>query len=180
MLAHRTVRRKSDQATRSTSRSVVSAPVAVQTSSNHASSAQASGFAKFSGLSASRRAASLPSTSRSSSNTPSTSSTPLPLTPIIPTLVGLPQPVPTGATSLGLTEQEQAFEEEQMRQRDIRAIKNALYRYKEEPLVPENESLDLVQWWDVSGLYCVQLALALSCFVIGTRNGPPASLSRCA
>lgn len=40
-----------------------------------------------------------------------------------------------------------------MQQRDIRAVKNALYRYKEEPLVPENESLDLVQWWDVSLLF---------------------------
>jgi hypothetical protein len=47
-------------------------------------------------------------------------------------------------------EQEPAFEEEQMRQRDIRAVQNALYRYKKEPLVPENELLDLVQWWDVS------------------------------
>jgi hypothetical protein len=60
-------------------------------------------------------------------------------------LAGLPQPVPNP----GL-EQEQ---EEQMQQRDIRAVKNALYRYKEEPLVPENESLDLVQWWDVSLLF---------------------------
>ena len=74
------------------------------------------------------------------------SSTPLPLTPIIPTLVGLPQATPT------LTDEERALQEEQMQQRDIRAVKNALYRYKEEPLVPEDEVLDLVQWWDVSGL----------------------------
>ena len=36
-----------------------------------------------------------------------------------------------------LTDQERAIQEEQMRQRDIRAVKNALFRYKEEPLVPE-------------------------------------------
>ena len=60
-------------------------------------------------------------------------------------LVGLPQPTPT------LTEQEQALQEEQVQQHEIRAVQNALYRYKDEPLVPENESLDLVQWWDVSG-----------------------------
>ena len=60
--------------------------------------------------------------------------------------MGLPQPTPT------LTEQEQALQEEHVRQQDIRAVKNALYRYKDEPPVPENESLDLVQWWDVSGL----------------------------
>jgi hypothetical protein len=60
--------------------------------------------------------------------------------------VGLPQPAPT------LTEQEQALQEEHVRQHEIRAVQNALYRYKNEPLVPENESLDLVQWWDVSGL----------------------------
>ena len=59
--------------------------------------------------------------------------------------MGLPQPAPT------LTEQEQTLQEEQARQHEIRAVQNALYRYKDEPLVPENESLDLVQWWEVSG-----------------------------
>jgi hypothetical protein len=58
----------------------------------------------------------------------------LSLTPIIPTLVSLPQ------TVLTPTDQERAFQEEQMQQRDIRALKNALHRYKEEPPVPENES----------------------------------------
>ena len=72
-------------------------------------------------------------------------------------MVNLPQPAGT------LTEQEPAFEEEQMRQRDIRAVQNALYRYKEEPLVPENELLDLVQWWDVSKLTSVHRHCVWSC-----------------
>ena len=93
---------------------------------------------------------------------PSTSSTPLPLPPVIPSLVGLPQPAPT------FTDQEQAIQEEQMRQRDIRAVKNALYQYKEEPLVPEHEVLDLVQWWDVSGftVLTVQYVQSLTEFVL--------------
>ena len=41
-------------------------------------------------------------------------------------------------------------EAELIRQCDVQAVQNALYRYKEEPLVLENELLDLVQWWDVS------------------------------
>jgi|ERR1700761_2063191 len=66
-------------------------------------------------------------------------------------LASLPQSVPTP----GITEQEQ---KEQMQQCNIQAVKNALYRHKEEPLVPENESLDLVQWWDVKLTFlCVKL-----------------------
>jgi hypothetical protein len=106
---------------------------------SRASSAQTSGFAKFSGLSTSRRAASLPSLSRSSSSVSST-----PLAPsLTPAASGLRQPVPT------LTKQEQILQEEEMREHDIQAVQNALYRYKEEPLVSEDEALDLVQWWDV-------------------------------
>jgi len=39
--------------------------------------------------------------------------------------------------------------EEEERERDVRAIRNALYRDREEPLMPETEPLDLVRWWDV-------------------------------
>jgi hypothetical protein len=38
---------------------------------------------------------------------------------------------------------------ENERERDIRAVRNALYRYREEPVMPETEPLDLVRWWDV-------------------------------
>jgi hypothetical protein len=57
-------------------------------------------------------------------------------------------------------DQERAFQEGQMRQRNIRAVQNAFYRYKEEPLVPENDTLDLVQWWDVSRLSTYVQSLA--------------------
>ena len=82
---------KSDQATSSTLCSAQQTALAAMHASsiNRASSAQASGFAKFSGLCMMQRAASLPSMSRSSSSTPSTSSVPLPLSPVIPNLVGL-------------------------------------------------------------------------------------------
>ena len=106
---------KSDQATSLTSCTAQQTALAVAhvSSITRASSAQASGFANISGLSVMRRAASLPSTSRSSSSMPSTSSVLLPLTPVIPNLVGLPQPAPT------LTEQEQALQQERARQHEI-------------------------------------------------------------
>jgi hypothetical protein len=59
-----------------------------------------------------------------------------------------------------------------MQQRDIRAVKNALYRYNEEPLVPENEVLDLVQWWDVSGLTVPMRKVLLSLFRNRTMKWP--------
>ncbi len=155
MLAHQTARRKSEHTVNSTRTSCSTPAIGPVSSSKCSSLAQAKGFARLSGLSVARQSASLSSlsstlrSSASSSNTPSTSSrssTPLSLTPIIPTLVGLPQPAPT------LTDEEQAFQEEQTRQHDIRAVRNALYRYKDEPLEPDDNQLDLVQWWDVSGL----------------------------
>jgi hypothetical protein len=69
----------------------------------------------------------------------------------------LPQPAPT------LTDEEQASQEEQMRQHDIRAVRNALYRYKDEPLEPEDDELDLVQWWDVSELAVPTCEAVKSC-----------------
>ena len=159
MLAHQTARRKSDQAISSTLRSTASVAAVGQVSaSNRSSSAQAKGYAKFSGLSASRNSASLSSTSRSSSSTPSTPL--LRLTPIIPTLVGLPQPAPA------LTDEERASQEEQAKKNDICTVRNALYQYKNEPLVPEDDELDLVRWWDVSGLTlptCKMILLSLFC-----------------
>jgi hypothetical protein len=142
---------KSDQATSWTAHTALAAVQVFST--QRASSAQASSFSKMSGLSrlsVTQRMASLPSTSRSFSSTPSTSSTPLLLTPIISNLAGLPQPAPT------LTEQEQAFQLFKRNKHSsaiFEQFKMHFYRYKEEPFVPENESLDLVQWWDVSGLH---------------------------
>jgi len=63
--------------------------------------------------------------------------------PIMLSLASLPQPP-------NLTEQEQALQEEEMRACDMRAIQNVLYRYKEDPLVPIDEPLNLVKWWEVS------------------------------
>ena len=49
--------------------------------------------------------------------------------------------------------------EEEERERDIRAVRNALYRYREEPVIPETEPLDLVQWWDVRTLIIYQVCV---------------------
>ncbi len=60
------------------------------------------------------------------------------VTPVFPDLAGLPRqptPIPT---------------EEEEQERDIRAVRNALYQYREEPVIPEMmEPFDLVRWWDV-------------------------------
>ena len=42
--------------------------------------------------------------------------------------------------------------EEEEQEQDIRAVHNALYQYREEPVILETEPLDLVQWWDVRTL----------------------------
>src|SRR5258708_25647306 len=116
-------------------------PTTNQTSLSQASLAQACGLARFSTFNPSRRPASLPSESCSSSNTPAMSSASLPspcVTPVFPDLVGLPRqptPIPT---------------EEEEQERDIWAVRNALYQYREEPVIPEMmEPFDLVWWWDV-------------------------------
>src|SRR5258707_11804772 len=118
-------------------------PTTNQTSLSQASLAQACGLAQFSAFNTSRCPASLPSESRSSSNTPAMSSASLPspcVTPVFPDLVGLPRqptPIPTE-------------EELEGQERDIRAVHNALYQYREEPVIPEmTEPFDLVRWWDV-------------------------------
>ena len=91
-----TAQRKSDQAMSSAASTLRSVPaVGRASSSSQALSAQAKGFANLSELGVSRRVVSLSSTLCFSSRTPSASSAPLPLMPIISTLVGLPQPVPT-------------------------------------------------------------------------------------
>ena len=55
------------------------------------------------------------------------------VTPVFPDLAGLPRqptPIPT---------------EEEEQERDIRAVRNALYQYREEPVIPEMmEPFDLV------------------------------------
>src|SRR5712692_11889619 len=96
MLTHCSARRKPPQ-----SSSQHAVPTTNQTSLSQASLAQACGLARFSAFNTSRRPASLPSESCSSSNTPAMSSASLPspcLTPVFPDLVGLPRqptPIPT-------------------------------------------------------------------------------------
>jgi hypothetical protein len=123
----------------------------ISTSSRiNAAQAQARGFAHFTSLSTARHTVSLPSISRSSSNTPApTAPTPpafrcKPLTPILSDLTALPIPITT------LTETEKVALEAEEHIRDLCTVRNELHRYKEEPLCPENVPLDLVSHWDVS------------------------------
>jgi hypothetical protein len=113
-----------------------------------AAHAQARGFTQLSTFSTTRRTVSLPSVSRSASICSSRSTTPISwnalLTPVMPELAGLPAV---------LTEAEKAIQEEEEHQKDLCAVQNALYRWKMEPLIPEDALLDLVQFWDVRMIY---------------------------
>jgi hypothetical protein len=162
MLAHRLAYRK---AHRSPPRP---APATNQVSWSQAAQAQARGFARFSELNTSqRRIASLPSASRSPSNTPPTSSVSLPSscrTSVVSSLVGSRQPTPM------LTEEEE-------QERDIRAVRSALFRYREEPLVQEMGPLDLVRWWDVR-MFIKSALSSITHFVTGARKGAPPPFCR--
>jgi hypothetical protein len=151
MLAHCRARRLAN---------AVSQPAAsrtgVPTAGNGAAIAQARGFASLANLSAVRRTVSLPSTTRSSSNTPapSTPTTPLlgseTLTPILSNLTTLPSPTVSSPT----TEAEKAAQEAEDQACDLRTVRNDLHRYKEEPPPPDNVPFDLVRYWNVSFCVC--------------------------
>lgn len=106
-------------------------------------------YTHFMNLSTARRTVLLPSALRSSSNTPTltTPTTPvsknMPPTPILPNLTALPAPVATPPT------------EAEEHARDLRAVRNELNRYKEEPLFSESAPLDLVRYWDVCPIKCL-------------------------
>jgi hypothetical protein len=147
MLSHCRARHISN----TTAQQAPTAQTAVPTSSRtNAVLAQSRGFAHFTGLSTARRTVSLPSMSRSSSNTPAatTPTTPVsgstPLTPILTNLTALSAPASV------LNEAEKAALEAEERVRDLHSVRNELHRYKEEPLFAENVPLDLVSYWDVS------------------------------
>lgn len=120
-------------------------PLATQTnlptsSRTNAMLAQARGYAHFMNLSTARRTVSLPSASRSSSNTPALTT---PTTPILPNLTALPAPVATPPT------------EAEEHAHDLRTVRNELNRYKEEPLFAESAPLDLVRYWGVCPIKCL-------------------------
>jgi len=68
----------------------------------------------------------------------------MPLTPILSNNTALPIPATT------LTKAEKAALEVEEHTRDLCTVRNELHRYKEEPLIPENVTLDLVSHWDES------------------------------
>jgi hypothetical protein len=72
----------------------------------------------------------------------------MPLTPILSNNTALPIPATT------LTKAEKAALEVEEHTRDLCTVRNELHRYKEEPLIPENVTLDLVSHWDVSLTEC--------------------------
>src|SRR6266702_5032673 len=168
MLAHCHARRIADATAQQ-------APPTTQTnlhvsSRTNAVLAQAQGFVNFTNLSTARRTISLPSLSRSTSNTPmpTTPTTPVsrstPLTPILlglTALSGISAPV---AQAMPPTEAERAaLLEAEEHAHDLRAVRNELHRYKEEPLFTENAPLDLVRYWDVSTAECLLKYILMLC-----------------
>jgi len=139
---------------------LVASWTSVPTVGNGVAIAQAWGFANFTNLSTVRRTVSLPSTTRSSSNTPapSTPTTPLlgpgTLTLILSNLTTLPFSTVSLSTT---TEAEKAAQEAEDQARDLRTIRNDLHYYKEEPPPPDNVPLDLVHYWNVSFCACCSL-----------------------
>src|SRR5258708_35561993 len=123
MLTHCSACRKAPQ-----SSSQHAVPTTNQMSLSQASLAQACGLAQFSTFNTSRHPASLPSKSRSSSNTPVMSSASLPspcVTPVFPVLVEFPHqltPIP---------------KQKEGQKREIKPVHNAWYQNQGDPVIPE-------------------------------------------
>lgn len=165
MLAHCRARRTANA-------TVPQAPLATQESvptspRTNAMVARARILAHFNSLSTVRRSLSLPSASRSSSNTPTlatptTVSRSIPLAPILPDLTAPISPVTTPPT-----EAEKAALEAEEQARDLQMVRNELNRYKEEPFFAESAQLDLVRYWDVRRTKCL---LEYSTLSLRNRN----------
>ena len=151
---------------------------------NPTTHAQTQGFRQLSNLSTTCQMPSLPSiviaASRSALTTPSLPNTPSasagPLTPISPQLVALPTVTSASPSPLAVPDRTVKELEAEEQEQDLCTVKNKLHHYKEDPTLPPDAPLDLVQFWDVGGtLSFKQLSHS---WILGEREDIPPSSSK--
>ena len=107
----------------------------------HTTAAQSHGFANFASISTTRYTASLPTMVHSpAASQSSTLTLPQPPTPSVLTTT---PPSPRSSTD------EAAMEAEELAN-DLHAVRNVIYRWKQEDIITNDTNFDLVQHWDVS------------------------------